>query len=557
MKVLKQNAVYLCLVLTMIFNSKTTFSQTKTATEQRSVFYKKPKLVVGIVVDQMRYDYLVRFYDKYTADGFKRLLGDGYIYTNANYDYIPTYTACGHACVYTGTGPAYNGIIGNEWFDRYTKKSMYCVSDSTVKSLGTTSITGKMSPKNLFTSTIGDELKLASNFRSKVIGIALKDRGSILPAGSGANAAYWHDPYSNNFISSTYYMENLPKWVDDFNARKVADSLLSKPWIPLLPIESYTESSADDTPYEGLFYGEKKPVFPHNLPMMKDSDEELIRKVPMGNTLTELFCEKAIQHEKLGKGPETDLLAISFTSTDYVGHMFGINAIELEDTYLRLDQDIAALLKYLDANVGKDEYVVFLSGDHAAVNNPQFSDDHSMKGDFFDSRPITDSLKKYIATIYGPGELILSATANNIFLNRDLITQKKLNLREMQEACVRFVSGFEGVAYAMTASDLQSGSKRTGMAAFLQNGYNMKRSGDVLIQLQPGWINWSSKTGTTHGSAYRYDTHVPLLFFGKNIPRGINHEQVSVNDIAPTICTLLNIEFPSGSTGHPLIGVLK
>ena len=426
-----------------------------------------------------------------------------------------------------------------------------------MKPLGTTSISGKMSPKNLVTTTIGDELKLASNFKSKVIAVALKDRGSILPAGHSADAAYWHDPYTNNFITSTYYMKSLPEWVTEFNKRKLPDSLLSKPWNTLLPISNYTESSDDNTPYEGLFYGEKSPVFPHNLPMIKDSDMELIRKIPMGNTLTELFVEDIITKEKMGKGNETDLLAISFTSTDYVGHMFGINAIELEDTYLRLDKDIADLLRFLDAKIGKNDYQVFLTGDHAAVNNPKYSEDHNLKGDFFEARPMGDSLKKYLNGIYGVGDYVMNVTASNIYLNREVIEQKNINLGEIQEKCQRFVLGFEGVAYAMTASELQNGSQRTGIASFIQNGYNQKRSADVLIQLQPGWINWATKTGTTHGSAYRYDTHVPLIFYGKNIAEGRSHEQVSISDIAPTICTFLNIEFPSGTTGKPLQEVLK
>ena len=554
MKKIKLSQCFFLMIMTI---SLQVVAQKNSSTSGNDVFYKKPKLVVGIVVDQMRYDYLVRYYDKYSSDGFKKLLGEGFVFTNANYDFIPTYTACGHSSIYTGTGPAYNGIIGNDWYDRYSKKSVYCVSDSTVNSLGTTSISGKMSPKNLFTSTIGDELRLATNFKSKVIGIALKDRGSILTAGNSANAAYWHDPYSNNFVSSTYYMKELPSWVNQFNNRKVPDSLLAKPWNTLLPIEKYTESSADDNAYEGLFYGEKQPIFPHNLPAMKDSDIELIRKVPMGNTLTELFVEQAIQNEKLGQGPETDLLAISFTSTDYVGHMYGINAIELEDTYLRLDNDIAKLLKYLDLSVGKGEYLVFLSADHAAVNNPKFSQDNSLKGDFYDPRPMGDSLKKYLNKIYGAGEFVLNISANNIFLDHELIEQKNIDLNNMQQSCVRYVTRYAGVALAMTSNDLQTGTKRVGIASFMQNGFNAKRSADVMIQLQPGWINWSSKTGTTHGSAYRYDTHVPLIFYGKNISPGRSHVQVSVFDIAPTICTLLNIEFPNGSIGHPLEDLTK
>lgn len=541
------------LIIVLLFIYSNAFSQA----EKKELFYKKPKLVVGIVVDQMRYDYLVRFYDKYGDDGFKRLLSGGFNFTNAVYDYVPTYTACGHASIYTGTGPANHGIVSNDWYDRYTKKAVYCVSDSTVKPLGTTSVSGKMSPRNLYTSTIGDELKLASNFRSKVIGVALKDRGSILPAGNSADAAYWHDPYSNNMISSTYYFKELPRWVEKFNARKVPDSLLSKPWTTLLPIEKYTESTPDNTPYEGLFEGEKTPTFPHNLPQIKDSSNELIREVPMGNTLTTMFAKEILKNEKLGKGNETDLLAISYTSTDYVGHMYGINAIELEDTYLRLDRELADLLKYLDDFVGKDGYTLFLTADHAAANNPIFSRDNDLKGDIMNMKPIIDSLKNYLNNIYGTADYILNTNSQNIYLNRELIEKKNISLRDVQERCARFVIGFEGVSTAITASELMTGATRSGLYELIQNGFNQKRSSDVIIQLQSGWISWSTKTGTSHGSAYRYDTHVPLLFYGKNIPQGKTHEQVSVMDIAPTICTLLNIEFPSGFTGKPLEDVLK
>ena len=541
----------------MLLMSFSTFSQKAKQESPESVSAKRPKLVVGVVVDQMRYDYLVKFMDKYSEDGFRRLLREGFSFTNANYNYVPTYTACGHACVYTGTTPSYNGIISNDWFNRYTKKNVYCVNDTTVSSLGTTSISGKMSPVNLLTTTIGDELKLATNFKSKVIGIALKDRGSILPAGKGADAAYWHDPYTNNFVSSTYYMKELPKWVDDFNARKVADSLLSRPWTTLLPIEKYTESSADDTPYEGLYSGETKPVFPHNLPAIKAADNELVRKTPFGNTLTREFVESALQNEQLGRRGETDFLAISFTSTDYVGHMFGINAIELEDTYLRLDQDMALLLNALDQQVGKNEYILFLTADHGAVNNPMYSEDHKLNGEFFDGNPLMDSLKQEMKKVYGDGEFFLNTSTSNIYLNRDLVASKKISLADFQNRVAAFIGNFEGVANVITSTELMKGVARTGIASFVQNGFNPQRSADVIVQLQPGWISWGTKTGTTHGSAYRYDTHVPMVFFGKNIHNGSSSEPVVVPDIAPTIATWLDIEFPSGTTGVPLQNLIK
>lgn len=513
-------------------------------------------LIVGLVIDQMRYDYIYRYWSKFGNDGFKRLVSEGFVFSNTNYNYVPTYTAPGHACIYTGTTPSVNGMISNEWYDRATRKSQYCVNDTTVMPLGTTSISGKMSPRNLLSTTVTDELRLATNMQSKVIGIALKDRGAILPAGQSANAAYWHDPYSNNWVTSTYYMSSLPQWVLDFNKRKLVDSLLSYKWTTLLPINQYTESTPDDNAYEGLFSGEEKPVFPHDLPALKAKESELIRSTPFGNTFTKEFAIAAIQGENLGKGKATDFLALSFSSTDYVGHMYGTNAIELEDTYLRLDKDIAELLKFLDTWTGNN-YLLFMTADHGAVNNPIFSRDYHIPGGKFESGMLSDSLKKYIAGIYGTDTLIMNASSHNIYLNRSYIESKKINLQQVQETCAAFVTNLKGVSAAMTATELARGINRTGIYSLMQNGYNVQRSADVMIQLQAGWIDWYSKTGTTHGTAYSYDTHVPLIFFGKRIKAGSSVDPVSVCDIAPTISQLLNIEFPSGNSGIPLSPFFK
>ena len=516
-----------------------------------------PKLVVGIVIDQMRYDYLFRFRERYSEGGFKRLMRDGFLFENANFNYVPTYTAPGHACIYTGTTPSHNGIISNEWFDRELGKTVYCVSDSTSIPVGTTSISGKMSPKRLLTTTITDELRTASNFRSKVISISLKDRGAILPGGHSANAAYWHDPYSNNWVTSNYYMPMLPLWAEKFNGRKVVDSLLSSPWIPLLLPDSYIESTADDTPYEGLFKGESKPVFPHNLPEIKKLDEELIRRTPFGNTFTSLFAKAAIEGEKLGKGSKTDFLAVSFSSTDYVGHMFGTNAIELEDTYIRLDRDLSDFLNYLDAQVGKGNYLLFLTADHGAAANPIYNHDHNLPGEDFDSDTMFKSLGRFLKQEYGEGQFLSHTNAHQIYLNRNLLDEKKIDAVEMRKKCARFVLKFDGVAEAATSDDLQAELHREGIFSFMQNGYNDKRSADILIELKPGWIDWYTKTGTTHGSAYSYDTHVPLIFFGSNIRQGASNASVVIADIAPTLAALLNIENPSGTTGKQLTEILK
>ena len=553
---------FFCLVFIFITVSlpEYGFSQTKlqgALVKPAAEAAARPRLVIGIVVDQMRYDYLYRFRDKYGEGGFKRLMREGFLFENANYNYVPTYTAPGHTCIYTGTTPSHNGIIANEWFDRDLGKTINCVGDSTMKPVGTSSISGKMSPRNLLSTTITDELRIASNFRSKVVGIALKDRGAILPAGHSANAAYWHDPYTNNWVTSSYYMARLPEWVEKFNDRKIVDSLLAKPWEKLFPADAYQASTGDDTPYEGLFAGESKPVFPHNLPEIRKSDEELIRKTPFGNTFTELFAKAALEGEQMGKGNEVDFLAVSFSSTDYVGHMFGTNAIELEDTYLRLDRDLADFLSYLDAFCGKNNYLLFLTADHGAVPNPMYSRDNHLPGEEFESDSLFRSLSAFLEKVYGPGTYFSHANAHQVYLNRSLLEQKKINAGEMREKCAAFISKYDGVAEVSTSDEMEAEVVHAGIKSFMQNGYISGRSADVLIELKPGWIDWYTKTGTTHGSAYSYDTHVPLIFFGTGIKHGSSNSAVVISDIAPTLATMLKIESPSSTTGKPLREILK
>jgi predicted AlkP superfamily pyrophosphatase or phosphodiesterase len=521
---------------------------------------ERPKLVVGIVVDQMRYDYLYRYWDKYSSGGFKRLMREGFNYKNTHYNYVPTSTAPGHASIYTGTTPAQHGIIGNNWYVRETGKMIYCTDDPKVKGVGTTSDAGNMSPANMLATTITDELKLATNQRAKVIGVCVKDRGSILPAGHAANAAYWYDSATKGFISSTFYMTDLPVWVKQFNARKLPDSYLANPWTTLLPLAQYTESTPDDNNFENTFAGQAQPVFPHNLPVLQQKNPDIFRTTPFGNTFTKEFAVETLKAEQMGKGTTTDFLAVSFSSTDYVGHHFGPNAVETEDTYLRLDRDLADFLTFLDTYIGKDQVLIFLSADHGAANNIAYLNSVRIPADSEAPRVTQDSLKQYLNTQYGKADWVESYSNQQVYLNHALIRSKKLNLPEMQQRVADYLLRFEGIMRITTAATIAQNNWTSGLLTYVDNGYFPKRSGDVMVTLLPGWMEgYSGKLtkGTTHGTSSNYDTHVPLLWYGWKVRPGESAHPASITDIAPTLAYALSIQEPNACSGQPLQEVLR
>lgn len=531
------------------------FSSCKKA-EQKTT---KPKLVVGIVVDQMRYDYLTKYADRYEKDGFNRLLNNGFSLTNAHFNYIGTYTAVGHTSVYTGTTPDHHGIIANNWYDKYLKQRIYCVDDANYNSIGADGDYGKKSPKRLFTTTITDQLRLAQNMRGKTIGIAIKDRSSVLPAGHTANAAYWyHGKNENNWITSSYYMNELPDWVKDFNADNKADQYLSEPWNTLYPIDTYTQSITDNNPYEGPFEGEETPTFPHDLPKLreKNGNYDIIKSTPSGNTLTIDFAKAAILGEDLGKGDATDFLAISFSSTDYIGHRFGTDAIETEDTYLRLDKDLADFFQFLDKQVGKGNYTLFLTADHGAVQVPAYLQSLKIPADYFKSEEFRKHLDKASEAYFGSREIIEDIYNFQIFLNKKKIKELKLNEDYVADILAKEALKFEDIYKTVTAKTLQTTDFTSGILEKVQNNYNQKLSGDIILLPNPATI-FKRETGTSHGSPYSYDTHIPILFYGAGIQQGHSHKKYGVRDIAPTLATLLEIEFPSGATGKVIDEVLK
>ncbi len=533
-------------------------AQKKSKDSKLSEIKTAPKLVVGIVVDQMRYDYLTRFWNHYEEGGFKRFVNEGFNCKNNHFNYAPTSTGPGHASVYTGTTPARHGVIGNNWYDKVNEEDVYCASDNSFESVGTTTDAGKMSPHRMIVTTITDELRLHTQMRGKTIAIALKDRGAVLPGGHTANAAYWfHGANVGHWVSSSYYMKELPKWVTDFNtSNKIKD--YKKSWTTLKDINTYLESGLDNNKYEGLFETEIAPTFPHNTANMlnKNADFEIIKATPYGNSITTDFAIEAIEKELLGADMITDFLAISFSSTDYVGHKYGVNSKEVQDTYLRLDKDLERLFKELDKRVGEGEYTVFLTADHGAVDVPAYLKDNKIPGGYIDFTAIEAKFSEFLKYTFGTTDIIKNFSNYQYFLDHKIIKNLDMDLEEAQEIMAKELLTYEGIDQVFTGHQMWKNHYTSGIPYILQNGYNQKRSGDILVVLNPGVISYS-KTGSTHGSPQVYDTHVPLLFYGKGIKNGSTVERTEIPDIAPTISALLGIAFPSGTTGKPIAQVLE
>ena len=516
----------------------------------------RPRLVVGIVVDQMRWDYLYRFYDRYAEKGvFKRLLVQGFSCDNTLIPYIHTVTACGHASMYTGTVPAVHGITGNEWWDRELNDYRYCTNDSSTKTVGSsTAAAGAMSPRNMLVTTICDELKLATNFKSKVIGIAMKDRGGILPAGHSADAAYWYDTKTGNWISSTYYMKELPVWVTSFNAKKWVDSFYAKGWNTLYPVNTYILSTEDNKPYENRMFGNG---FPYTLSQLIGKNYNPIIATPHGNTLTTEFAKTIINNEKMGADEFTDFLTISYSSPDYVGHSFGPNSVEEEDVFLRLDKELGEFLDFLDTRIGKNQYLLFLSADHGVANVPGFLNEHKIPAGNVNPLTLFDTLNIVLKGKFGKEDLIASLINCQVVLNTKLIDALNLNKTEIKQWLVQYLLRQPGIMDAMDLETISQTTLTSKIKEMIVNSYYPKHSGDIQLLYSPQWIDGFETGGTTHGVWNPYDAHIPLLWYGWNIKPGKSSREVCITDIAPTLAALLKIQMPSGCTGKVIDEIVK
>lgn len=539
------------LLLVCFFTAALVYSQ-----KANSHSLPRPKLVVGIVVDQMRWDFLYRYYERYGEGGFKRMLNEGYSCENTYINYVPTVTAIGHTSVYTGAVPAVHGITGNEFIIKETGQKTGCVTDSTVKTIGSTSKAGHASPHFLLTTTITDELRLATNFQSKVIGISLKDRGAIFPAGRAANAAYWYDDLTGNWISSSYYMQQLPGWVNEVNAKGLPAKYLSGDWNTLYPIDSYKQSTADDSPYEGKFSESAKPVFPVKTSQMFKKDFRTLRSTPFGNSYTLDLARAAVEKENLGKNGVTDFLAISFSATDAVGHQFGPNAIEVEDTYLRLDRDLASFFEFLDGKIGKGGYTVFLTADHGVSQNTSFLQSKKINADWWMRGDYEKQLNTLLEKKYGAASLVSSFLNYQVNFNYAVINKNKLDIDDIKKDCIGFLKQQPGVRDIVDMSAPNVANIVEPIRTRIINGYFPMRCGDLFILLNPSWISGYT-TGAGHSVWNPYDSHIPLLWMGWGIRKGKTNAVVNMTDIAPTVAALLRIQEPNGTVGVPIRDLLQ
>ena len=520
---------------------------------------EKPKLVVAIVVDQMRYDFLENLSNRFTENGFKRLIDYGYNCKNNYFNYVPTVTGPGHASISTGSTPMTHGVVGNNWYDREKKESIYCANDSDYKHIGGDAYSGNKSPNNLLVDTFADVNKLSNNNDSKTISVAIKDRGSILMGGKTADAAYWYYGKERaQWITSNYYMNELPDWVNNFNNEDNLEKYLED-WVTFEEITNYDNYEIDDNNYEKQFKGKDNSAFPYSIKsLMKHNDcFDMIKETPYGNSMTTDFAIEAIINENLGKSGFTDVLTIGYSSTDYVGHNFGVASVETQDVYIRLDREIAKLLSFLDKEIGENQYTLFLTGDHGVLEIPAFLSDSGVNATAISKEDLTEKALRKLYNVFAieDEKFIVNVENNQIYLNDERIRELNLDKNIIIDELVEILQSFDFITNAYSAEFILNSQNLSGYEKLIQNGFHKERSGDIAFILKPNVI-FHDRKGTTHGSGYNYDTHVPLIFYGNGIKNGETLDYTEIPDIAPTISELLGQKMKN-STGKILDFILK
>ena len=522
---------------------------------------EKPKLVIGIVVEQLRYDQLEKFRDRFSENGIRRLLNEGTYFKNASYNYMLTQSAPGHATIATGTEPAFHGITSDNWYLPLRNEMIYCTQDNTVNPVGGSFEAGLHSPVNMLASTFSDELKMATNGKAKVFSIGLKESSAILSAGHSANGVYWYDNTTGTWMSSTWYMDSLSAWVNDFNAMRLSDSYLNSSWSLLRQKEDYADCLPDSNSFEAGFGGVS--FFPYDLKKMSSKglinvkrDYSILRETPFGNSFTKDFAIRLIREEKLGRHDMTDFLAICFSSTDYIGHRFGPSSVETGDAILRLDKDIEQILNFLNDSIGKRNVLIYFTAAHGVSEIPAVLEKNRIPAGYFKQTEAMQLLKSYLNAAYGQGDWVKGYYEKQIFLNRILIEDAKITLEDIQKKVSRFMVQFSGVASAYPYTAFETNDFSNGNLKRIMNSFTPQRSGDVIITLNPGWVEKNDYV-TDYNSPYEYDSHVPLIWYGWTVNRATVTRKVNLTDIAATLSSLCKVPYPDACTGEPLIELMR
>jgi predicted AlkP superfamily pyrophosphatase or phosphodiesterase len=517
----------------------------------------KPRLVIGIIVEQLRFDQLEKFRDRMSENGIKRLINEGTYFRSAAYDYMLTQSAPGYSTIATGTEPFYHGITSDSWYVPLKDELIYCTKDVSVNPVGGSYESGLHSPVNLQASTFTDELKMATGGKSKVYAVGITEQSAIFSAGHSADGAFWFDNTTGTWMSSTYYMQNLPGWVNDFNAMRYPETYLNSPWNLLKPVADYADCLPDSNKFETGFKGLN--YFPYDLKKMNQAAGRnttrtfsLLRETPFSDTFTTNFAIKLIEQEDLGKDDTTDFLAVCYSSTDYIGHRFGPSSVEAGDAILRLDKDIETLLTSLNEKLGKKNILVYFTAAHGVSEIPAVLQARRIPANYFNQNQALQLLRSYLNAVYGEGNWVKGYSEKQIYLNRTLIEDARIQLEDIQKKVARFLTQFTGVSSAYPYSAFEANDYGNGHLKRIVNNFSPQRSGDVIVTLNPGWVEKEEGHLTNHNSPYQYDSHVPLIWYGWTVNRATVMRNVNMTDIAPTLSSLCKVPYPNACSGEPM-----
>lgn len=518
---------------------------------------EKPRLVISIIIEQLRYDQLERIWDILPDNGMKRMINEGTYYRNASIDYLSTQAAPGFATISTGASPSAHGITSDSWFHPFNNEMIYCVQDANASPVGGSFETGLFSPVNLLSSTFADELQMSSCGGSKVYGIGIREMSAIITAGHAADGAFWYDDRTGTWMSSTYYTRNLPPWLMDLNAMLLPGQYLNQEWKPLLDPATYPGCQPDSSTLERGFNGQT--WFPYDLKSMSTKgrlinvtrDYSVLRETPFADDFTTDLALRLIDNEQLGQDEVTDFLAVTYSATDYIGHRFGPSSVEISDALVRLDRNIARLLEKIDGSLGKKNVLVCLVSAHGVSEIPAVLEQSRIPSGYFRLNQSLQLLRSYLNAIYGQGDWVRGFYDSQIFLNRGLIEDAKINIEDIQKKVARFMVQFSGIAAAVPTSAFEMSDFSGGLLRKMSNNFSQQRSGDVMVAFNPGWVEKTDNV-TGHNSPWEYDSHVPLIWYGWTASKASVTRSVSTRDIATTLSVLCKVPLPSASSGDPL-----